>query len=104
MKQVYVCLHNAAYVPVYTPRVGSTPIAEIGPPRDFSKVSGAKIAKPVNLEFRRRDSPPTVANSYDSGAAPGERSPYGRRIAHVDSKNTSYSIPSDRADANVRAA
>lgn len=30
------------------------------------KVSGAKIAKPVNLEFRRRDGPPAVANFYGS--------------------------------------
>jgi len=35
-------------------------IAEIGSRCNFSKVSGAKIAKPVNLEFRRH-SPPALA-------------------------------------------
>lgn len=91
MEQVYVCLHKRGSLiyTVYTLRLDSTSIVEIGPPRHFSNVSGAKIAKPVNLEFRRRDRSSTVANFYDSAM---QLLAGSLRDARVDSKNTSYLI------------
>lgn len=76
---VHLCIHtytSYTYIYIYTLRLDS--IAEIGPTREFSKLSGAKIAKPVNLEFRRR---PTVANSYDSDAAADPAGPLYRIYA-----------------------
>lgn len=91
---VYACVTQLTYLYALTRTV------EIGPRCDFSKVSGAKIAKPVNLEFRRRRQPVDSREflrlqcSFCFGNGPA---------GCVGSKNTSYLTPSPNTRRYKRA-